>query len=102
MTETVSLQYQKLQELWLQQLGEEGRLGWGWVLGNPPQAYKSCACPALRQKKEARVSNRVTNGLTDGELAYLKSGPGVTSHVCRRQDMGAGFAPRGMGRRPVI
>ena len=68
-TETVSLQYQKLQDrrqLWLQQLGDEGRLGWGWVLNCPPQAYKSCARPALRQKKEPRVSNRVTDGLMDG------------------------------------
>lgn len=48
MTETVSLQYPKLQDrvkLWLQQLGDEGGLGWGWVLTCPPQAYKSCAGP---------------------------------------------------------
>ena len=93
MTETVSLQYQKLQELWLQQLGEEGRLGWGWVLNCPPQAYKSCARPALRQKKEARVSNRVTNGLTDGGACVFE--------VRSWSDI-LGFAPRGTGRWPVI
>ena len=69
MTETVSLQYPKLQDrvkLWLQQLGDEGGLRWGWVLTCPPQAYKSCAGPALRQKEEPRGSNRVTSGLMDG------------------------------------
>lgn len=66
----------------------------GWVLNCPPQAYKSCACPALRQKKEARVSNRVTNGLTDGELIFeVRS---LSDIPCVQEARhGAGFAPEG-------
>ena len=41
------------------------------------QAYK--ACPASRQKKESRVSNRDLSGLMD-EGKLLKQGPGVTPH----------------------
>ena len=41
------------------------------MLGCTPQAYKACTYPALRLKKEPRVSNRDINGLVDGAGAYM-------------------------------
>lgn len=36
------------------------------LLGCTLKACQDCACPASRPKEEARVSNKVSNGLMDG------------------------------------
>ena len=61
-------------------------------MGYPSQAYKACAFPASRPKKEPRVSNRDISSLMDGE---------ATAHRVQRlvgrtrgQDVVAVFPPR--------
>ena len=66
--------------------------------GCPPQAYKTCACPAARLKKEPGVSNRDISGLLDGrsymsEARFWSDTPLCASEV--RQDMLAVFATGG-------
>ena len=68
-----------------------------FVLGFTLQAYKACACPVSRLKKDPRVSDRDISGLMDEVLTHLKLGPGVTPcHVWQMRgkgkDMGAVFA----------
>lgn len=57
-----------------------------------PHAHKPCICLASRSKKEARVSCRDIHGLMDGQLVYLKQGPGafIYSTVCGRWLAGQG------------
>ena len=57
-----------------------------------PHAYKPYICLASRSKKEARVSRRDIHGLMDGQLIYLKQGPGtfINSTVCGRWLAGQG------------
>ena len=106
MTETVSLQYWKLQgklKLWPQQLGDEGGLRWGWVLGCTPQTCKPCACPASRQKKEPwsqQQRHQWFNGR--GSLHVWSKVLEWHPIVCSSHDMAAAFVPRGGGRFPVI
>ena len=66
------------------------------VTGLHPQAYKACACPASRLKKQPGVSNRDTGGLMDGgvyrsEASFWRDTP--LCAVDRGQDVLAGFAP---------
>ena len=72
-----------------------------------PQAYKACACPASRLKKEPGVSNRDINGLMDGgaDLSEARSWSDTPACVVDSgQDMAAVFPPGfgGGGRWPVI
>ena len=70
-------------------------------MGCLPQAYKSCACPASRLKKEPRVSNRDISGLMD-EGTYTS---GAKSWSNERQDKMIVFAPGKEGKKgrlPVI
>ena len=65
------------------------------MLGCTPQAYKACACPASRLKKESGISNRDINGFMDGR-AYMPEArswgdtPPCAAHG--RQDIVAVFA----------
>ena len=66
------------------------------VTGLHPQAYKACACPASRLKKQPGVSNRDTSGLMDGgvyrsEASFWRDTP--LCAVDSGQDVVAGFAP---------
>ena len=70
-------------------------------MGCPPQAYKPCACPASRLKKEPRVSNRDINGLMD-EGTYTSE---AKSWSNEGQDKMIVFAPGKEGKKgrlPVI
>ena len=42
-----------------------------------PHAYRPWTCLASRSKKDVRVSRRGIHGLMDGQLIYLKQGPGA-------------------------
>ena len=67
-----------------------------------PQAYKLCACLALRPKKEDRVSRREINSLMDGEAYLSEARSWSSAPLCTlvyRQDLAAVFAP---ARRRVI
>lgn len=50
------------------------------VLSCPMEAYKPCACPASRLKKEPRDSKEDINSLMHRDLTCLKQGPRVTPH----------------------
>ena len=52
------------------------------VLGCTPQAYKACACPSLRPKKEPGVSDRDINGLTDGGAYMSEARSWVDTPLC--------------------
>ena len=68
MTETVSLQYQKLQDrlqLWVQQLGDEGRLGWGVGIELPSTGLQVLCSPSFKTEERAQSqqqSHRWFNG----------------------------------------
>ena len=68
-------------DLWVQKIPGEGN-------GN----LLHYSCLASRSKKEARVSRRDIHGLMDGQLIYLKQGPGtfIYSTVCGRWLAGQG------------
>jgi len=42
-----------------------------------PEGLQALYPPALRPKKEPRISNRGVDGLLDTGLQYVKQGPGV-------------------------
>ena len=70
--------------------------------GCPPQAYKTCACPAARLKKEPGVSNRDISGLMDGGAYMSEARSWSDTPPCAadgRQDTVSVFSPsqRGMG-----
>ena len=75
-------------------------------MGCTPQAYKVCACPALKLKKEPRVSNRDINGVMDGGPYTAEARSWSDTPPCAadsRQDMVAVFtAGGGWGGLPVI
>ena len=70
--------------------------GYRVLLGCTPQAYKACACPASRPKKEPEVSNRDINGLMDGGAYTSEARSWSDTPLCAAdggQDMVAVFAP---------
>ena len=67
-----------------------------------PQAYKACACPASRPKKEPRAQDR-DSGLLDGGSYMSEARSWSDTSPCVAdggQDMAAVFA-LGKGRLPV-
>ena len=87
---------------------------WQYLMVSPGPAHHSffhsttllgCTCPALRPKKEPRVSNKDICGLM-GAGAYTSEARSWSDTPQRAavdggQDMAAGFAPRGKRRLPV-
>ena len=75
------------------------------VLGCIPQAYKPCACPASRPKKEPRFSNRDVSGVMDGGAYTSEARSWSDTPPCAvddGQDMAAVFTPKWKKRLPVI
>ena len=75
------------------------------LLGCTPQAYKACACPASKLKKESRVSNRDISGLMDGGAYTAEARSWRDTPLCAAdggQDIVVVFAPEGKGRLSVI
>ena len=79
--------------------------GYRVSLGRTSQAYKACACPASRLKKDPRVSNRNTSGLRMG-VAHMSEARSRSNNPPCAADSGQNravvFTPRGRGRLPVI
>ena len=70
------------------------------MLGCTLQAYKACACPASRLKKEPRVSDRDINGLMDGGAYMLEARSWSNTPPCAAdhgQDLVAVFVSGGGG-----
>ena len=68
------------------------------MLGWTPQACKACTCPALRPKKELRVSDRDISGLMDGGAYMSEARSWSDTPLCAAhsgQDMAAVSTPGG-------